>query len=389
MNKKKLISIGAVFGVAAFLLLLFWFIGVEHKVTTVINEEENAEKKAKESINQLMKAYRGEYSSKPISEYQSENQKMFLEAIGTLRNIGKPAIPYMMEIVKEEGNDLILRDMMVELVGNTLLDSSENAKTIEELVKIANDKKQPEPIRSKALNSIGMSGDKIALLPLLTILNDREEKYQIRASAVSALGGIRDKTIVTPLIEILKDKNESDKIKIMAMSTLAYLGDENIVNKRVNLLKQKGKYKFAEEIKEISNIVHDQAEKSIIGLLKNSEQSVRIEAISTLSRIGDKKAVEPLINILIDTNENIYIRTNVAESLAKLKDEDPEKIIDILINIMETEDNYLSIRVAELLGNIGDKKATEPIKRKLNGKTSYGREQLERAYKKLTEGKEK
>ena len=60
----------------------------------------------------------------------------------------------------------------------------------------------------------------------------------------------------------------------------------------------------------------------IIEKLKHSDEQVRLDAVKaimTISNLGDKRAVEPLIELMKDKNEKI--RINVINSLWRIGDE--------------------------------------------------------------------
>ncbi|WP_414625083.1 HEAT repeat domain-containing protein, partial [Calothrix sp. CCY 0018] len=75
-----------------------------------------------------------------------------------------------------------------------------------------------------------------------------------------------------------------------------------------------------------------------------------------LGKIGDKAAVEPLINALQD--EDSFVRSSAAEALGKIGD---KAAFEPLINALQDEDLYVRRNAAEALVKIGDKAAVEPL----------------------------
>jgi len=156
------------------------------------------------------------------------------------------------------------------------------------------------------------------------------------------------------------------------------------------------------------------ANKDVEGLiraLKDEDYWVRWRAAESLGRIGDKRAVEPLIEILNDTNYMVQtevawalrqirepavkplikalkdevsdVRMRAAEALGKIAwqpKDDIEKAyyliakkqweelvklgkpaVEPLIEALKDKDKYVRSKVAEALGNIGDRRAVEPL----------------------------
>lgn len=95
----------------------------------------------------------------------------------------------------------------------------------------------------------------------------------------------------------------------------------------------------------------------IISALINDEKSdTRADAAEVLGDIGDKRAVEPLIDALRDADYTV--QWSAAEALGKIGD---KRAVEPLITTLKTGDEYLRKRAAEALGDIGDKRAVEPL----------------------------
>jgi len=127
--------------------------------------------------------------------------------------------------------------------------------------------------------------------------------------------------------------------------------------------------------------------KPLILLLADEEWEVEKAANDALVAIGEP-AVEPLILVLQDDNENVYLQLKVVDVLGELGDEraiqpmiqalksgDPELRADLayslgmmgepavepLIQVLGDEDPYVRVRAAEALGRIGDERAIGPL----------------------------
>lgn len=114
------------------------------------------------------------------------------------------------------------------------------------------------------------------------------------------------------------------------------------------------------------------------------EESMRLRcsAALALGKIGDNRAIIPLMSILNNREENYRLRLAVAESLGKLGD---DYAVSPLIEILSDEREksvYLKESVAKALGMLGDIRAIEPLidmlesKRGIRDKFNFLKEQI-------------
>jgi len=92
-----------------------------------------------------------------------------------------------------------------------------------------------------------------------------------------------------------------------------------------------------------------------------SGMRIRIAAIQALGRMGDARAIVPLMSILGNQRENYRLRLAAAESLGRLGD---GQAVNPLINIVQDEQEpsqYLKESAIKALGMLGDIRALEPL----------------------------
>lgn len=115
-----------------------------------------------------------------------------------------------------------------------------------------------------------------------------------------------------------------------------------------------------------------------------SDESMRLRcsAALALGKLGDNRAIIPLMSILNNRDENYRLRLAVAESLGKLGDDYAVKpLIDILSDERE-KSVYLKESVVKALGMLGDIRAIEPLidvlesKRGIRNKFNFLKEQI-------------
>jgi|GEM_PF-1872313 len=93
---------------------------------------------------------------------------------------------------------------------------------------------------------------------------------------------------------------------------------------------------------------------------------IRIVAAMALGKIGDRKAVDPLINALRDKN----VGWAAAEALGKIGD---QKTVDLLRDILKGKDKYAIWAAAKALGKISDQEAVDFLINILSNKDAYSR----------------
>ena len=96
---------------------------------------------------------------------------------------------------------------------------------------------------------------------------------------------------------------------------------------------------------------------SLINALKNDHITVRWVAAEALGKLGDKSAVDPLINALNDNN--IF----AAAVLGELGD---ERAVPALINALKNDHIKVRWVAAEALGKLGDKRGIPVLINALN-----------------------
>lgn len=116
----------------------------------------------------------------------------------------------------------------------------------------------------------------------------------------------------------------------------------------------------------------------------HTEESTRLRcsAANALAKVGDNRAIIPLMSILNNREENYRLRLAVAESLGRLGDEYAVKpLIEILADERE-KSLYLKESAAKALGMLGDIRAIEPLidmlesKRGIRDKFNFLKEQI-------------
>ena len=133
---------------------------------------------------------------------------------------------------------------------------------------------------------------------------------------------------------------------------IAQLGDEN-VNVRLSAAAILTRMNSPRQIRSLRKAVM-----SIIKALEDENSHVRRDVARSLGKIGDPRAVQPLIEALGDEDESV--RRDVARSLGKIGD---PRAVQPLINALS--DPPIRAIASIALGEIGDPQAVQPLIKKL------------------------
>lgn len=114
------------------------------------------------------------------------------------------------------------------------------------------------------------------------------------------------------------------------------------------------------------NVHQLRSSEDIDGLIEalsyENDHNIRLSAASALGKIGDPRAVEPLIDALED---QVIVKEVVALALGEIGD---PQAVEPLINELENERWEVRGTAAKALGKIGDDRATKPLSQLLDDK---------------------
>jgi HEAT repeat protein len=210
-----------------------------------------------------------------------------------------------------------------------------------------------------------MSGSPDELRHLL--LSDAESVTQRMEAASLLAKAACDETTIQTLITVLQTEADA-RLVMHVMSLFAKYRLPQAVMPLVDLLLCTGQTRLESSIAQFGSC--------------DAGIRIRIAVIQTLGRIGDDRAIVPLMSVLGDQKENYRIRLSAAESLGKLGD---SQAVNPLIHIVQDEhepSQYLKESAVKALGMLGDIRALDPLldmfqaKRGIKDKFNFLKEQL-------------
>jgi len=211
-------------------------------------------------------------------------------------------------------------------------------------------------IRDTAIKALGKIKSDKATEPLIyMMLKDKDT----RAAAIRSLGKTKDSTAVKFLIMLMHDQHEELRVRKEAAQALGNIGGKEAVLGLIAALDS--------DIDELSERVSQELVKlrktsllPLITMLNCDNERIMWKAATILGEIGDKRAVKPLIALLLDDSKDECERGNyAATALGKIGD---AEAVNPLINLASKHgEDMLTCMSVRTLGDIGDDRAVEPL----------------------------
>ncbi|RUS92788.1 hypothetical protein DSM106972_098070 [Dulcicalothrix desertica PCC 7102] len=180
------------------------------------------------------------------------------------------------------------------------------------------------------------------------------EKKLHKELEIELLGSTRSKLTIAYLNIFLK--HEDLDVCKSAVIALGNIGDKSAVNPLINALKHEDLSVRMCAADAFGQIRDEAAVNPLIDVLKHEDSDVRSFAADALGQIGDEAAVNSLIDALKD--KDLSVRMCAADALGKIGD---KAAVNPLIDALKHEDLYVCSSAVIALGKIGDKAAVNPL----------------------------
>ena len=204
-------------------------------------------------------------------------------------------------------------------------------------------------VRSEAATSLGSIGDLSAVAPLAGLVNDPE--YHVRKSVILALraladAGVEDPTIADAIVAALEDSDF--EVRLLATVSVSHTRGSRATAALLGLLQgsyEKNKWYAARALGEIGD---KGAVDPLIEMLKAPAGNQRSVAAFALGLLGDSRAVPPLLDALKDPDEKV--RASAADSLGWLE---AHEAVEALKGLVSDPCPEVRAAAARSLGRLG------------------------------------
>lgn len=223
-----------------------------------------------------------------------------------------------------------------------------NARAVEPLVKALRD--QVEPVRDSAVESLGRIGEPAVEVLARTLSGESYD--MVRWQLVRALGETRNPKALEPLIDALKDTDET--VRRLAIEALAKIG-EAAIGPLIHSLRDRG------------------------------ERDIKYGAAVALGKIGNARAVEPLVEAL--RNEGPAVRQGAIFGLVDIGKPAVESVMRLYNQTLKEDDTGARMGAVIVLANIADARALDVLTQAKGDKDSFVRGKAEWGLKRIGSGK--
>ena len=238
-------------------------------------------------------------------------------------------------------------------------------------------------VRSAALSALAARGDSVNVASVARLIQDPD--LDVQNKAVDMLVQLNHPDTVKYLAEALKD--ESEYARRSAVEVLNEVGDKNSVKDLFNVLKDDDWWVRSRAGDALAEIGGPKVVQSVIQLINDEDEEIRRTAIEILNATKDEAAVEHLIKATYDTDwwvkeravdalskigskkavprleqmlgENPKTDTVVVRALAKLGD---QKHITKIVPLLNSPERDVQIEAIKALSHLADESHAETIR---------------------------
>jgi HEAT repeat protein len=237
------------------------------------------------------------------SKFSIENRKIAMEALG---NIGTDTVKNaFLQIIRDKNRDNELKIEALNVLGALVSEKDKNNVT-EACTEFKNHINQ---IASEKMENIFSAYKMDSLNQKSKML---EQKIQI--CTFKALGHFSSEKVATPMLSILIDNVATDDDRVLAADILKNLGTEMDVDSlEMELKDEKNDIQTRLYAAEVLGVLgSDKAIESLIQMLRHPVDAVRLRAVKALAASGCEMAVEPLMELSNDKNDEVRKYVEIA-----------------------------------------------------------------------------
>ena len=286
--------------------------------------------------------------------HDDETRQRYYEAeVNTLKKIGEPGMSVVLEMVENLTTATRL--------GSTIRDILVAGGQLSVNPLIAHLRGNNWRLKRNAQETLIEMGAP-AVEALIKVLNDPD--IYVRSLAIEALSGIGDQRAISALEKQMEDP--SKLVQVTAAAALHKMGKGNPRNIIINALTDIDAATRRVAAKAVWEIIDDPPLSLLLKAMKDVDPDVRNYATMSAGKTRNPEAIEPLIKALKD-DEDDRVRDSAAKALHLIG----TPAVDPLIKELEgTKDMEILIRIAQTLGDIGDKRAIKPLEKVYNEATN-------------------
>jgi HEAT repeat protein len=191
------------------------------------------------------------------------------------------------------------------------------------------------------------------------LLRDLEgSDKQGRRAAAFKLGELKHPDGIEPLARLLNDKELS--VRSMAARAIWQIGDKSSYQAMANVLNRKGEESIVRffAVKFFDRLGDRNAVDILLQALKDDDDYIRYPAAQALGNIGAEKSIGAL-RIAFETDKVLRVKVWAAFALIKLANE--ETAYEFIVDALKNGDGGACLHAATALGELGEERSIEPL----------------------------
>ncbi len=291
-------------------------------------------------INALIAALK----EKPKTDHMHFAVACALEKVGAL---SEPQLDSLIALLGDASVPDDTRSRVADVLG-----SSGNNRVVPLLIRTLGD--HCSRVRLSAASALGKLGDLRAVQPVVSTLGDSD--VGVKKSCCNALGMFGDIRSIEPLVNALSDTDEG--VRVPAACALAGFHDARAFDLLVRCLREsKDEYQRGSAAEALAKLGDHRAIDPLVKLLADDKEYVRKNAVTALGKLGGLQTVETVAKCLNDSGLDVQLA--VAESLAELGD---FRGFDVMLTTLLTDNlEHRLLPAIRGLGRSRDPKAVVPL----------------------------
>ncbi|MGB9607148.1 MAG: HEAT repeat domain-containing protein [bacterium] len=306
----------------------------------------------------------GKPSIKPlILLLNSDNTRLKCEAINLLSSLKAwEAVEQIVSIAQNKKEPLPARTSAVRALGEF-----PTQKVKEVLLSISMDKKENPDLRQNAFN---LYCEMVETLPeeILSLIYDANADYFLKEAIIFRLVKKKDQSAKEKILSLLRDPKVPDGIKNKCVSILALIWREEIADELVSLME---KFPSLERVVALAlaDLRDERAVPHLISQLENRKGTLDLELVRALQSLRSPSAIPYFLQLCRSSDPEV--RKVGAEGLGEIG---LPSCLEPLLALLKDEYPVVRKASALALGKVGSSKATEPLIKSLKDDYAIVRE---------------
>ncbi|GAB4361241.1 MAG: hypothetical protein Kow006_31840 [Gammaproteobacteria bacterium] len=208
-------------------------------------------------------------------------------------------------------------------------------------------------VQSKAIDTIIRINSADSVKYLLEILQDESE--YVRRAAVEVLNEVGNTSAIKDLIDALRDKDWW--VRVRASDALGSIGGPRVVESVLSLVKDEDEFirRFAIEI--LNSTKDSRAKNYLAEALEDEDWWVRERAVDALAAIGDPSVIPRLVKLMQSDDRAAPV---VIRALAQIGD---KSALEPVMEMLKHPDNSVRKEALRALATLADEESADAVRR--------------------------